>query len=180
MSFSENFLGPINLVIPIKDIGDSGIERTLNLDDEQKAFFIKELGLSAFDAFKCQWQLKALHKNRYRLTAEINADITQLSALSLEPVKYEINENFKTEFWPIEQNDPDKSPELEIDYADEIIEFYEKEEFNIGQIIYENFVIAIEQFPRKEGEVFNWENNDTDDEEKPNPFAALKVLKNKE
>jgi uncharacterized metal-binding protein YceD (DUF177 family) len=180
MSFTENFLGPINLVIPIKDIGDSGIERTLELDEAQKTFFIKELDLSAFDAFECHWQLKALHKNRYRLTAEINAEITQLSALSLEPVKCKINESFKTEFWPSNQNDPDKSPELEIDFIDEIIEFYEKEEFNIGQIIYENFMIAIEQFPKKEGEVFEWENNETADEEKPNPFAALKVLKNKD
>ncbi len=177
MSFSEEFPQPIKLIVPIKDIGESGVERTLNLNDEQISFFVKELDLSAIDAFECKWQLKSLHRNRYRLTAEIKADVTQLSTLSLEPVKYEIKENFKTEFWPIAQNDPVKSPELEIDYIDEIIEFYEEEQFNVGQIIYENFVIAIEQFPRKEGEVFEWKNNETAEEEKPNPFAALRVLK---
>ena len=55
--------------------------------------------------------------------------------------------------------------------------FYEEEAFDVGQIIYENFIIAIEQFPKNEGEVFEWEGQETAEIEKPNPFAALKVLK---
>ncbi len=180
MSVPEEFSQPIKLNVSIKDIGESGLEKTLILDEEQKSFFIKELELSAFDAFECFWQIIPLHKGRYCLKAEIKAELTQLSSLSLEPVKYLIEEGFKTEFWPIDQNDPVKSPELELDYVDEIIEFYEEETFDIGQIIYENFIIAIEQFPKNEGEVFEWETQETTEEEKPNPFAALKVLKNEE
>lgn len=178
MSISEEFTHPINLIIPIKDIGDAGKKGSLELNEEQKAFFINTLDLRAFDAFSCGWELKPLHKNRFSLKAEFKADVTQLSALSLEPVKCAINEVFKTEYWPIDQNDPLKSPELEIDYVDEIIEFYEGDEFDVGQLIYENFVIAIEQYPRKEGEVFEWQGDEAKDDEKPNPFAALKVLKN--
>lgn len=177
MSFPEEFSQPIQLLVPIVEIGESGLEKTLNLNDEQKSFFIKELELSAFDAFECKWQLKPLHKGRFCLNAVIKAEITQLSALSLEPVKCSIEESFKTEFWPIDQNDPEKSPELEIDYVDEIIEFYEEEAFDVGQIIYETFIIAIEQFPKNEGEVFEWEGQEAAEIEKPNPFAALKVLK---
>ena len=134
--------------------------------------------MKAFDAFSCDWELKALHKNRYCLKANIKGEVTQVSALSLEPVKCVIDESFKTEFWPIDQNDPVKSPELEIDYVDEIIEFYDGDVFDVGQIIYENFIISFEQYPRNEGEVFDWQNEEIVGEEKPNPFAALKVLKN--
>lgn len=178
MSISEEFTLPINLIVPIKDIGEAGQKGSLELNEEQKAFFIKELDLKAFDAFSCEWELKPLHKNRYCLKANIKAEVTQLSTISLEPVKCEIDESFKTEYWPIDQNDPLKSPELEIDYVDEIIEFYEGDEFDVGQLIYENFVISFEQYPRKEGEVFEWQGDKATDDEKPNPFAALKVLKN--
>ena len=178
MSIREEFTLPIQLLVPIKDIGEAGVSGTITLNEDQKAFFIDDLDLSAFDAFLCEWELKPLHKNRYCLKACIKAEVTQLSSLSLKPVKCDIDESFKTEFWPIEQNDPVRSPELEIDYVDEIIEFYESDVFDIGQLIYENFIISIEQYPRNEGEVFDWQSEEITENEKPNPFAALKVLKN--
>lgn len=180
MTELNEFTQPIDIVIPINEIGDRGIIRTLSLNDDQRAVLSKELDLSDFVAFSCEWELKALHKNRFRLMATIKAELTQPSAISLEPVECHIEESFKTEFWPLKQNDPVKSPELEIDYIDEIIEFYDNESFDIGQIIYENFVIALEQYPANEGEVFEWDGQTSEKDEKTNPFAALKVLKSKD
>lgn len=177
MNSPSEFTQPIDLVISIKDIGENGIGRNLVLTGAQKAILQKELDLFAFDHFECQWRIKPLHKKRFRLEGVITAELTQKSVLSLEPVATKLDEPFQTEFWPIEQNNPELSPELDIEYADEIIEFYEEKNFNIGQVIYEQFVVSLEQFPRSEGEAFNWDSQQSDDDAPPNPFAVLKKLK---
>lgn len=177
MQTPDNFIQPISIIIPLKDIGERGITRSFSLDEKDRAILASELELSDFSSFTCNWQLKGKHKNRYLLTGEIIASYIQQSAVTLEPLECEMNEQFSTEYWPVSQNDLQKSPELEIEYADEIIEFYEDEKLNIGQIIYEHFVIAIDQFPKREDEELDWQEGDNADNEKPNPFAVLKKLK---
>lgn len=177
MNAPSEFTQPIDLVIPISEIGESGISRSLVLTQDQKAVLLKELDLVSFENFQCDWQLNHLPRKRYRLKGLITAELTQKSVLSLEPVVTRLKETFATEFWPVEQNNPEISPELDIEYADEIIEFYEDKSFDIGQIIYEQFVVSLEQFPRSEGESFQWEGEQADEDARENPFAVLKKLK---
>ena len=173
----SEFTQPMDLVIPISEIGEGGIKRTLVLTQDQKSVLLKELDMFAFESFQCEWQLKSLPRKRFHLKGLIIANLSQKSVLSLEPVVTNLNETFETEFWPVEQNNPDISPELDLEYADEIIEFYEGKSFDIGQVIYEHFVVSLEQFPKSEDESFEWEGEQSDDDAPPNPFAVLKKLK---
>lgn len=166
--------------IALHEISEKGHEFSLNLDETARARLAEELDLVNFTAFTCKARLTPRHKQRFRMKAQITADFSQNSAISLEPVPIHMEEPFETEFWPEAQSDPAVSPELELDYADEMIEFYRGESLDVGQVIYEQFVIALEQFPRGEGEIFDWQGNPEMDDDtaggKENPFAVLKKL----
>lgn len=166
--------------IALHEIGEKGHEFTLTLEEPERARLAEELDLENFTSFSCKARLTPRHKQRFRMAATIIADFSQNSAISLEPVPIHMEEPFETEFWPEAQSNPAVSPELELDYADEMIEFYQGEILDIGQVIYEQFVIALEQFPRGQGEIFDWQaspgKGGEAEAERENPFAVLKKL----
>ncbi len=172
-------LHPITRRIALKEIGEQGLEFTITLNDAERRILEEILEIEDLKSFKATAEISPLRKNRYALKAVIKATFSQISSVSLKAVPKTMNEDFNTEFWPEAQNDPVISPEMDLDYADEMIEFYEDNWLEVGQVIYEQFVIALEQFPRAEGEVFEWEGaiqSGEDAERSDNPFAILKKL----
>lgn len=165
------------LLIPVREIKSNPIEQKLALNQAELKELSNQLDLISIESLECDYKLRPTHKNRIEFIAQLKATLTQLSAVSLEPISKKIDENFTIHFWPSEQNDPETSPELDLEYAEETIEFYEGEHLDIGQIIYEQFVISLDLYPRAEGETFAWENADNTEREELHPFAALKKLK---
>jgi len=177
MTIEEPIAQPIVCLVSTREIHDNGFEKTLTLNEEQRAQLEIILEISKLERFECQFDLSPLPKDRFVLTMQISANYEQKSAISLSAIPVQMSETFSTQLWPISQNDPAKSPELDIEYEDEVIEFYQSEKLNIGQIIYEHFAISIEPFPRASDETFEWEAKKDPDQEKENPFSALKILK---
>ena len=168
---------PIKLALSTKEIQKQGLKKQVTLDETQRQTLETSLEIRSFSHFIADLQIIPLPKERFQLQGNLIATFKQISALSLEPVEMQMNENFITQFWPIEQNNRSISPELDLDYADEMIEFYEGDTLDIGQVVYEYFVISLEQFPRAKGEKFDWETPDEASSSSQNPFEVLKVLK---
>jgi uncharacterized metal-binding protein YceD (DUF177 family) len=163
--------------VAIRDIGAEGRQITITLDDAERRTLEELLDIEDLTSFTAVADLRPLRKDRFAMEARIKANFSQISAISLKGVEKQMDEKFDTEFWPIAQADPEVSPELDIDYADEMVEFYENNWLEVGQVIYEQFVIALDLFPRAEGEVFDWEGPSNKDDVAPdNPFAVLKKL----
>jgi uncharacterized metal-binding protein YceD (DUF177 family) len=180
MSKDTPKLHPVKERIALKEIGEEGYDFTISLNDAERRILEDILEIENLKSFKTKGKITPLRKNRFALKAEIKADFSQISSVSLKAVPKSMCELFKTEFWPESQNDPVVSPEMDLDYADEMIEFYDDNWLEIGQVIYEQFVIALEQFPRAEGEVFEWEgvmDGSEDSKNEDNPFVVLKKLK---
>lgn len=169
----------ISWIVSLKDLSEGSVKKELELTKEQRRILSESLEISALDSFLCRLELIPLQKQRYKLVGQIFASFNQLSAISLNPIPMEMNELFTTEFWPASQNDPEKSPELEIDYADEVIEFYEGTTLDIGQVVYEQFVVSIDQYPRAEGEALEPAIDPLEDSQE-SPFAVLKTLKDQQ
>lgn len=177
MTNSEKIAQPIVWMVSFKEIGDILLKHELVLDEAQCASLGALLDIESFSNFVCKLELAPLRRRRYRLKGQILANFSQASSISLKPLLVDMNEVFNTEFWPIDQNDPEKSPELELDYADEMIEFYEGSSLDVGRVVYEQFAVALDPHLSDEGEVFEWKGQAPLVEEKVNPFAVLKNLK---
>ncbi len=177
MTTEDLITQPITCLVSIKEITDNGFEKTLSLNEQQRAQLETILDISKLELFDCQFDLKSLHKDRFALTGKITANYEQKSAISLTSIPVQLRDSFSSQLWPISQNDPEKSPELDLEFEDEVIEFYQSGKLDIGQIIYEHFVISIDPFPRASGEAFEWGAQNEQDQQKENPFAALKILK---
>ncbi len=167
---------PLTRRVALTEVG-SGLSLTITLSERQCAALADALELPSVTSFEATADITPRTKRRFHMKALIQADFTQNSAVSLEPIPLKMDESFETIFWPQEKNTEENAEELELDYEEDMIEFYENEKLDIGQVIYEQFVVAIDQFPRRDDEVFEWHDpTDTDDEDE-NPFAVLKNLK---
>ena len=180
MSEQTQMMSPINWQVATNQVGEKGLKTKLTLEQKDLEHLEQELEISSLRTFICNVEIRPRAKNRYEVQGEMTADFEQSSAVSLNPLPIAFHQEFATQFWPISQNDPIKSPELDLEYADEIIEFYEGGTLNVGQLIYEQFVISLELFPRADGEVFEWEGDPVEaSQTTTSPFAVLKELKPK-
>ena len=177
MSEQTQISGPIEWQVATHQIGEKGLKTKIILDPQQLEDLEQSLEIKDLTSFECRVEIAPLVKNRYIFQGKITANFQQSSAVSLKPLPIALNEDFSSQFWPSSQNDPVKSPELDLEYADEIIEFYENETLDVGQLIYEQFVISLELFPRADGEVLEWEGDAYEEDSEPSPFDVLKNLK---
>lgn len=168
---------PLTRRVALTEVG-SELSLTLTLSERQCEKLAEILDLPSLTSFEATADITPRAKRRFHMKALIRADFTQISSVSLEPIPLKMDESFETIFWPEQQNTTENAEELELDYEEDMVEFYENEKLEIGQVIYEQFVVALDQFPRGKGEVFEWHDPTDDDSENENPFAILKNLKN--
>ncbi len=167
---------PINQSLPIKEIGE-GAKQQLILTSTECDELAKTLDVLKLASFSCETKLSPKAGQKFRLEGKIHANYQRQSALSLETVDLEIEEEFTTEFHPLHQKEGRQADELDLEFEEEMVEYYEGDSLDIGQVIYEQFVISLEEFPKKEGETFQW--TDETAGAKDNPFAKLSALKTK-
>ena len=73
---------------------------------------------------------------------------------------------------------PKSRKEEEISFEDDLPDIVIDGQIDLGQIAIEQIALAMEDYPRKEGEVFSWKSEfDPQDDERRNPFKILEKLK---
>ena len=165
---------PINQRIPLKEIGE-GVRSQLILTSTECDELAKTLDVLKLAGFRCETKLNPKAGKKFRLEGKIYANYQRQSALSLEPVDLVIEEKFFAEFHPLHQKKCQQTDELDLEFEEDMVEYYEGDSLNIGQVIYEQLVISLEEFPKKAGETFQW--TDEAAGAKDNPFAKLSALK---
>lgn len=135
--------------------------------------------------------LKPAGKDRITVTGGITADLTHACIVTGDPIVQQLREEIDTRFWPEKQvqkwleaaNDPGQQ---DSDRAlEDEPEPYSDDEIAIGQFLYEEFVSAVDLYPRKAGAEFDWQKSEfnvqTEEEtSSQNPFSVLAPLKDKE
>ena len=174
MTTKEQEDQPINLYLPLKEINGE-VKKQLSFSSSECQKLEETLAISQLKAFLGEIKITPKTGKKFRLVGKIKANYQRQSALSLDLVDLEIEEEFTAEFHPLHQSSNNQPEELELEFEEEMIEYYEGDKLNIGQVIYEQLVISLEEFPKKEGEVFQWK--DEEEGDKDNPFAQLSTLK---
>lgn len=159
-----------------------GRDISLAVPQEDRERLAEQLGISAVEKL-----VVSLHADRFsggmRVAGHISARIVQPSVVSLEPVTQDIEDTIDRVFLPGgEKPFADKAgAEVFVDLeGEDIPDHFEGPEADLSDLIVETLALAIDPYPRLEGESLGELRNAEVNAEPESPFAKLKALKNKE
>lgn len=164
--------------IRIDSMPVAGRDLNLVVDKADRDALAEELDVVAVDRLEVK-----LHAVRFRggirVTGRLNAIVVQQSVITFEPVAQEIGEPIDRIFLPGGEKSyaGPANAEVFVDLeGDDIPDHFEGNEADLTDLIVETLSLAIDPYPRAEGESLeNLGVNPIEDE--VNPFASLKKLK---
>ena len=159
----------------------AGRDVTVSPSEEERAAIAAQLGVSSVDALEVK-----LHAVKFRggirVTGRLNAEITQPSVVTLEPLKQEIGEPIDRIFLPGGEKEyaGPANAEIFVDLeGDDVPDHFEGNEADLSDLIVETLALAVDLYPREPGTSLE-DAGYTPDVDEASPFAALKALKPKE
>jgi hypothetical protein len=172
---------PLSHVYNLGRLGNAGDTVTFSADPEQRAAIATWSGVLSVESFAVTADFKKLGPTRFGLEFQVTADVTQACVVTLEPVPAHLETRFIRELHftgPARRKAPaDESVvDLVLDSAEEEgPEEIESLHYDLAGPALEEYVLALEPYPRAPGVAFQ---PPGDDQEAPeSPFAVLKGLK---
>lgn len=166
--------------IRVDNMPPTGRGLRLAPDVEEREALAAALGITAVERLEVVLQAVKF-RGGMRVTGQLEAEIVQPSVVTLEPVRQTIAEPVDRVFLP----GPDRpaagagGAEIYVDLeADEPPDHFEGPEADMSDLVIETLALAIDPYPRAEGESVETLGLPADDDDDPSPFARLKVLKN--
>jgi hypothetical protein len=129
-------------------------------------------GIEDLASFQSEVRVTTAGSGRFRVTGVLRSSLVQSSVIDLEAVRTRIEEKFAVEYWPAEDI-PDAAADGSAD-ADPP-EALVLGRIPIGELLCEHFLVAIDPYPRNEGDNFQWEPPRPEPE--TSPFAELARFK---
>ncbi len=108
----------------------------------------------------------------------VEAELELQSVISLENFLKKHTARFEVVFDPAAT--PQQQKELEVDFAEDLPDIVNGGKIDLADIAIEQLALVMDDYPRKEGEVFSFQPEFNEDEEEKaarNPFNVLKKLK---
>lgn len=181
MNADSNHFRLADASVRLDSMPATGRDVELAPDAAERAVLAEKLGVSSVDRLEV-----TLHAVKFRggirVTGRLAAVVTQPSIVTLEPIAQEIAEPVDRIFLPGGQKDyaGAANAEIFVDLSGEDIpDHFEGNEADLTALIVETLALAVDLYPRGEGESLD-ELGLKPDVEETSPFAALKALKPKE
>jgi len=162
-------------------LGNAGDTVTITADEAQRAAIAKWSGVLSLEKLEAQVDIKRLGPNRFGLEFALEVAVTQACVVTLEPVPARIERRFTRELHfvgPVRHKPvtDDSGPDLVLDSAEEEApEEIESLHYDLAGPVLEEYVLALEPYPRRPGVEFMPETGPSAPPE--SPFAVLKSLK---
>jgi hypothetical protein len=165
--------------IRLDSMPSDGREVRLTVNEEERAELASRLALTSVDRLEIK-----LHAVKFRggirVTGRLEGDIVQPSVVSLEPVKQSISEPIDRIFLPGGEKEyaGAAGAEVFVDLeGEDVPDHFEGTEADLSDLMIETLSLAVDPYPRAEGE--SLEDIGIVDEAagEVSPFAALKKLK---
>ncbi|WP_439528522.1 YceD family protein [Pannonibacter sp.] len=158
-------------------------------DTAELARMAEAYGLVELASLTADLEVRPWHKAGAFVIGTLSAKGAQRCVVTLEPVPMQVSDRFERAYEPaptVGRRAPDLADdgEIEIDLEapeppDEIVDGI----IDLGALVCEQFVLALDPFPRAPGAELAFkapvEADDADDE-RPNPFAVLQKLKDQD
>jgi uncharacterized metal-binding protein YceD (DUF177 family) len=167
---------PLERFFDLDRLGQAGADVAIALKGDDLAQLAKWAKVESVQNFHADVALKRLSQTRFKLDYSLAADLTQACVVTLEPVPSHIERAFSRELHVTSHAPPEKGGALALDAGDdEVPEEIASPHFDLAGPLLEEFVLAIDPYPRAEGASFEAPSEGDDDA--GNPFAVLKSLK---
>ena len=168
---------PLSHVYNLNRLGQAGDEVTIEACEAERGELARFADVPRVDGFLGRVSLKKLSPNRFKLDFQLTADIVQACVVSLADVPAHIERRFARElhFQPPLRRPPDQPAAPEISLEEDVPEENDSLHYDLAAPLIEEFVLAIDPYPRAPGVAFQ---PPGEGEEAPQtPFAILKGLK---
>jgi uncharacterized metal-binding protein YceD (DUF177 family) len=165
---------PIRHGFDLGDLSQAGSRIAVVANDDERARLAEWAGVAQVRAFAAEVELRRLSRTHFTFDAELEADIVQSCVVTLDPVATHIAKHLTRElhFSPRSRAD---GGELTLSAGDEEVpEEIVSLDYDLAGPLLEEFALAIDPYPRKQGVSFE----PPADEAEPaqSPFAVLKRL----
>ena len=168
---------PLSRPYNLNRLGQAGDTVDVHPSDQEQATLSQFAGVPRIDAFSGRVELKKLSPNRFALDFTLLADICQNCVVTLADVPAHIERRFSRElhFNPALHRATAQAEPAEIPLEDDIPEEIDSLHYDLAIPLIEEFVLAIDPYPRAPGVEFEAPGDGVEAPE--SPFAALKGLK---
>jgi hypothetical protein len=171
---------PLEQFYDLRRLSEAGIEIKIDADVAARERLAVWLDIESVKSLNAIVTLKRKSPSKFAYEASFVCDLVQSSVVSLEPIEAHIDEQFTREVHLNERgrHAAQKGEALTLDAGDdESPEEIDNPQYDLAAPILEELSLALDPYPRARGEEFT--EPDLLGPEKVNPFAVLKVLKEK-
>lgn len=166
---------PIRHVFDLGDLSQAGSQVVVAARGDELAELARWANVEAVRSFSAAVELRRVSPNRFAFEAELNADIVQSCVVTLEPVPTHIARHMERELHYVRRPHADGGELTLAAGDDETPEEIVSLDYDLAAPLLEEFVLAIDPYPRKEGGAFEPPKEQAEPPE--SPFAVLKSLK---
>jgi uncharacterized metal-binding protein YceD (DUF177 family) len=165
--------------VDVAEIGEGGLVRNFAADAGERQALASTLGLRDVRALAADVTLTQVGRSAILAEGRLHADIVQTCVVSLVPVEQSIDEPVSIRFLrAADQSTPKPGGEVQLDAADiDPPEILSGPTIDLGPVLYEQFVLAIDPYPRAPGAELPTEAGDPRGTSGDSPFAVLAGLK---
>ena len=158
-------------------LGQAGDDVSISATEEQRAGLAAFAGVLRVDSFEARVALKKLSADRFHLNFTLNADLVQACVVTLGEVPARIAREFLRElhFNPALRRAQIVAEAEDIPLDDDLPEEIDSLHYDLAAPLIEEFVLAIDPYPRAAGVEFQPPEDGVKAPE--SPFAILKGLK---
>ena len=181
---------PLAQVYNLARLGTAGDVVQVSADETQRAAIARWAGVLWLENFSAQVDIRKLAPTRFGLSYALKADVTQACVVTLDPVPAHLEHSFSreleftgqtarrkpTQSKSVAKSEPESVLEVVLDsLEDEGPEQIESLHYDLAAALLEEFVLALEPYPRRPGVAFEPPGDGLEPPE--SPFAVLKGLK---
>ena len=171
----------MDATVRLDSMPPGGRDIAVTATNEDLAAIAVQIGVTSVDSLSAR-----LHADKFRggfrVTGAVQAQVTQPSVVSLEPVVQKIDEPVDRIFLPAGEK-PFAGPagaEVFVDLeGDDLPDHFEGNEADLTDLVIETVALAVDLYPRRDGESLGAVAGDPDDVDE-NPFAVLAALRPKQ
>jgi uncharacterized metal-binding protein YceD (DUF177 family) len=156
-------------MLAIETVPDRGLEVQISADAAERALLAAQSGVVSVQSFEAGFHVRRQGgRERFHVSGNLQARVTQMCVVSLEPFASEISADIDAEFAPPSRL-PLEPAAAHGDLPDPII----GGQIDLGALAAEFLVLNLDLYPRKPGAVFDATDAGENAEEKDSPFAVL-------
>lgn len=167
------------------DITADGLDLEIEADPRERRALARRLGVPVLSGLRARVRLIRRDSGEIVVSGDFAAVVTQVCVVSLERFEQTLEEPFERRFRPAGAPEPAGGGQRVADidpFAEEPPEPIGSGAVDVGEIVAEELVLALDPFPRKPGAALDeaaYAGPGRDEEEAASPFAALERLKGK-